>query len=269
MTPFSTEPRPPNLLSYQKTHHLKTQELLTFDTDKYDLKWELTPSEALTVLRGPPTPSPLPSSTNTTTSPSSTSFQAGRSAITSIPPHRWSNPFIIDLRQPTSPPSLSPLLSPSYKIHSSPLPNLTPTTPNPLADLTMTDDLRQQWTALKAKFGGGDVDTEALLARKPADSVVVVLCYHGETSRIATAVLRARGVEAFSVRGGTGALGEMGGLDGGEGNARAQLGAVKAQEAGDGVVERAPEEEEKKKEVPSYADTDASRRYFTPTAIAA
>ena len=79
-------------------------------------------------------------------------------------------------------------------------------TPNPLADFTKTDDLRQQWMGLKAKFSGQDPSTEKTLSRKSPDSVIVVLCYNGETSRIATAVLRTRDLDAFSVRGATRAL---------------------------------------------------------------
>ncbi len=162
---------------------------MTFDTDKYDLKWELAIDEAVSVLKG------------LWIEPQLTASQADRSALTSIPLSRWVNPFILDIRAAEDYDE-----SHVFNALSSPMEGFSSSTPNPLAEFTETDDLRQQWTSLKAKFSGQDPSTEKTLSRKLSDSVIVVLCYSGETSRIATAVLRTRGLEAFSVRGGTRAL---------------------------------------------------------------
>lgn len=51
---------------------------------------------------------------------------------------------------------------------------------------------------MKTMFGGETLPD--LL--NPIDGPKIVICYDGETSRLATAVMRARGMEAFSIRGG-------------------------------------------------------------------
>jgi rhodanese-related sulfurtransferase len=56
--------------------------------------------------------------------------------------------------------------------------------------------LRMHWTNLKAKF----VDEGSMLSSKAAP--LIVLCYDGETSRLAVSILRAQGYSAFSVLGG-------------------------------------------------------------------
>lgn len=64
------------------------------------------------------------------------------------------------------------------------------------------DALHAVWESLKMKF---DADEEMVgLRRLP----VIVLCYNGETSQVATSMLRAKGYEAFSICGGFSALRE-------------------------------------------------------------
>lgn len=78
-----------------------------------------------------------------------------------------------------------------------PLISLGPHTPSPFSDPTM---LEAQWVELEQIFHDD---------RQSADlgSVhVLVVCYDGDTARVATSVLRAKGVEADSVRGGYRAL---------------------------------------------------------------
>lgn len=69
--------------------------------------------------------------------------------------------------------------------------------PSPFADPKV---LEEQWSELEALFS----QEEHLSKLKSRQ--VLALCYGGDTSRVATSVLRAKGVEAVSVRGGFQAL---------------------------------------------------------------
>jgi rhodanese-related sulfurtransferase len=80
---------------------------------------------------------------------------------------------------------------------SSPLKQLTETTGDIFAD---SNALRMYWTNLRAKFA----DEATRLGMK--SSTLMVLCYDGETSRLAVSILRAQGYTAFSVFGGYSAL---------------------------------------------------------------
>lgn len=80
---------------------------------------------------------------------------------------------------------------------STPLANLTATTPNPYDDGKL---LQSQWKDLKDKFSGDDFER---VGSRP----VVVVCYNGETSRLASALLRGQGYEAYSIAGGVSRLG--------------------------------------------------------------
>jgi rhodanese-related sulfurtransferase len=79
----------------------------------------------------------------------------------------------------------------------SPLKQLTESTGDIFSD---SNALRMHWTNLKTKF----VDEAKRLGSK--SSSLVVLCYDGETSRLAVSILRAQGYTAFSVFGGYSAL---------------------------------------------------------------
>ena len=78
----------------------------------------------------------------------------------------------------------------------------------PLKDLTPMmrdvfgnpDNLHTLWKGLKIKFDDG----EKMLS--PKKLPMIVLCYDGETSQMATSLLRAKGYTAFSVCGGSPAL---------------------------------------------------------------
>jgi len=62
-----------------------------------------------------------------------------------------------------------------------------------------------QWKNLKSIFDQTHIPHRLDAVAGPK----VVICYDGETSRLATAVMRARGIEAFSIRGGMPALLEL------------------------------------------------------------
>ncbi|PYH98953.1 tryptophan synthase beta subunit-like PLP-dependent enzyme [Aspergillus ellipticus CBS 707.79] len=82
-----------------------------------------------------------------------------------------------------------------------PLQSLDAHTPNPFSDAEV---LESQWLELDALFSRARA-VDQLEARH-----VLVLCYHGDTARMATSVLRAQGIEADSIRGGFQALREFG-----------------------------------------------------------
>jgi hypothetical protein len=61
--------------------------------------------------------------------------------------------------------------------------------------------LESQWTELEATFTSDRINAHDLNGKD-----VYVMCYGGDTARVATSVLRARGIPASSVKGGYSAL---------------------------------------------------------------
>ncbi|KAL6722371.1 hypothetical protein ACLMJK_001478 [Lecanora helva] len=178
-------------LSADDFRPIQNEELLAFDTDKYDLKWELSATEAISMLKG-------------IIHNSQHDFADGGKPVTmKMPSGKNFNPIIFDLRT-TKDYAYSHLPG----ALSTPLEGLDDTTPSPIADFTKTDVLRQQWMGLRAKFSGQNPEIERILGGRLPTSAIVILCYSGESSRIASAVLRTRGLEAFSVKGGMQALSE-------------------------------------------------------------
>lgn len=87
-----------------------------------------------------------------------------------------------------------------------PVSSIGPHTASPFSDPKV---LHAQWLELEEIFSN-----EKLVADLRAHHVLVV-CYNGDSARVATSVLRAKGLEADSVRGGLHALRAYGvGLDG-------------------------------------------------------
>lgn len=78
-----------------------------------------------------------------------------------------------------------------------PLRSLDSHTPKPFSEPSV---LEAQWVELDGLFSDGCV-ASSLHARH-----VLAICYNGDTARVATSVLRARGIEADSLRGGYQAL---------------------------------------------------------------
>jgi rhodanese-related sulfurtransferase len=74
-----------------------------------------------------------------------------------------------------------------------PLTSLGPHTTSPFSDPAV---LEAQWVELEQIFNDARLVTEC------ASHHVLVVCYDGDTARVATSVLRAKGLEADSVRGG-------------------------------------------------------------------
>lgn len=92
--------------------------------------------------------------------------------------------------------------------------------PSPFFD---SATLERQWRELEAFFGaqvercsfasqeanGNDDDQEGEDGKAPLrDRRALVVCYNGDTARVATSVLRAKGVEAESIKGGAAAVAE-------------------------------------------------------------
>lgn len=59
------------------------------------------------------------------------------------------------------------------------------------------DILEAQWKELEATFTKERIDAHELPGRD-----VYVICYNGDTARVATSVLRAKGIAAYSIKGG-------------------------------------------------------------------
>ncbi|KAI2607792.1 tryptophan synthase beta subunit-like PLP-dependent enzyme [Hypoxylon sp. NC1633] len=82
------------------------------------------------------------------------------------------------------------------------LPFADPSRPSPFSDPAVLEAL---WPKLDAHFRSPRDELLLLVQCKR----ILVLCYDGDSSRVATSVLRAQGYEADSVRGGFRALGEL------------------------------------------------------------
>ncbi|KAF3052048.1 hypothetical protein E8E11_005227 [Didymella keratinophila] len=79
-----------------------------------------------------------------------------------------------------------------------PLRSSGPSTPSPFSEASV---LESQWTELEATFTPDRINAHDLNGKD-----VYVMCYGGDTARVATSMLRARGVSASSVKGGYSAL---------------------------------------------------------------
>ncbi|KAJ5225432.1 hypothetical protein N7468_006657 [Penicillium chermesinum] len=102
------------------------------------------------------------------------------------------NHLVLDLRRPED--------FSSWHLPSStnlPLSSTGPHTPSPFSDPTI---LEAQWRELEKLFS----EPQLLADLQPHH--VLLVCYNGDSARVATSVLRAKGLEADSVRGGLHAL---------------------------------------------------------------
>ena len=95
---------------------------------------------------------------------------------------------IIDLRQPSD--------FHAYQVPgSTSVPIALPSNRSPFSDPAV---MTAVWTQLEETFSSPDVDLLHMLQ----DKRTLVICYDGDTSRVATSVLRAKGYAADSIRGG-------------------------------------------------------------------
>lgn len=143
------------------------QRLTKVDLHRYDEAWERDALEVLPQVYGSPR----------------SLEQSLLSEISLKPQHR-----VIDLRCARDFRAWS--LPESINL---PLTSLGPHTTSPFSDPTV---LEAQWVELEKIFN------DARLVTELASHHVLVVCYDGDTARVATSVLRAKGLEADSVRGG-------------------------------------------------------------------
>jgi cysteine synthase A len=85
---------------------------------------------------------------------------------------------------------------------SMPLNSVASNTPSPFAN---ADVLERQWKELYTKFSEKDFWTLGFAAMSDWKDVLMV-CYTGDTARVATSILRKKGIQAFSLEGGFQAL---------------------------------------------------------------
>ncbi|KAF1984277.1 tryptophan synthase beta subunit-like PLP-dependent enzyme [Aulographum hederae CBS 113979] len=161
------------------------QILLTCDQNKHDERWELSPNQAIQML----TSRVLASTTSKLLRPSCKRPSCRRKTICNSSSRLSSKISILDLRQPAD-----FAAGHLFGSQSSPLKNLTVETGDVFGDAEV---LRTMWMGLKEKFEGKEAEE---LLEKKKKGPLVVLCYDGETGRLATSLLRKRGVKAFSVR---------------------------------------------------------------------
>jgi rhodanese-related sulfurtransferase len=102
---------------------------------------------------------------------------------------------MIDLRQPQD--------FNSFHLPSSiNMPFVHDSTPNPFSDAKLLESL---WKVLEDTFKSPKPEMQPLLQGKK----ILLTCYDGDSARVATSVLRAKGYEADSIKGGFMALNKM------------------------------------------------------------
>lgn len=157
---------------------IKNQELTKVDKYRYDEAWERQCFDVLQDCFEVPNMFNLLQSIRSSTNPSLQDILIPKSDVS-----------IIDLRQPSD--------FQTYQVPGSTnLPVALPSSPSPFADTAVMTTV---WTQLEETFSAPDnADLLPVLQNKR----VLVICYDGDTSRVATSVLRAKGFAADSIRGG-------------------------------------------------------------------
>ncbi|KAL2365438.1 hypothetical protein RJZ56_001682 [Blastomyces dermatitidis] len=154
-------------LGPEKFHPIHNQNLIKADRYRYDDSWERLPSDLLPHFYEPPEAVKMYCWT----------------AIRAKP-----KTYIVDLRKKAD--------YESWHVPDAiniPLSSLTSAEPSPFADAKV---LEAQWLELE------DIFSQVNNSSNFNDQRVLVLCYNGDTARVATSILRAKSVEADCVRGG-------------------------------------------------------------------
>ena len=100
---------------------------------------------------------------------------------------------LLDLRKPED--FIMSHIPGSYNL---PLQSSNAKTPSPFSDAAV---LEKQWKELEATFTLDRINAHDLSGKD-----VYILCYNGDTARVATSVLRAKGISASSLKGGIAAV---------------------------------------------------------------
>ncbi|KAI1012409.1 hypothetical protein LB504_012750 [Fusarium proliferatum] len=168
---------------------IKNEDLLKVDLYRYDEKWERTASEALDTFfdvdRGA-----LLDMVLTDPKIGSVNTVDLQSILRSK-----QDTTVIDLRQPDD-------FSMFHLPGSVNLPFVHDGIPSPFSDAKLLESL---WKNLEGAFKAPGAEVQSLLSGKR----VLLTCYDGDSARVATSVLRAKGYEADSIRGGFQALNKM------------------------------------------------------------
>ncbi|KAB2574468.1 Rhodanese-like protein [Lasiodiplodia theobromae] len=172
-------------------HPINNQRLTAVDPYRYDEAWELQVSEALTRFYD------VDSLLKSDNLPASVSPRASS--------------IVIDLREPSD---FAAWHLPGAV--NAPLSTVTRGAPSPFFD---SATLERQWRELEAFFSA-QVERCSFASQEATDDDeedgktplrdrrALVVCYNGDTARVATSVLRAKGVEAESIKGGAAAVAE-------------------------------------------------------------
>ncbi|KAF4637610.1 hypothetical protein G7Y89_g481 [Cudoniella acicularis] len=163
--------------------------LLTIDTHFYDPAWELEPADALTMLHG---------GEKARNCQKMTSNDGHECLLVSGRGPDQTSPLaavrIIDIRSAAD-----------FATHrlcgaiNLPFSSVSSTSMSPFEDIAV---LEAQW-----KEGKKILDKNKLTALVGSEkSVMVVICYNGESARMSTSILRAQKIQAFSVKGGMPAM---------------------------------------------------------------
>ncbi|KAF9888878.1 hypothetical protein FE257_008248 [Aspergillus nanangensis] len=166
-------------LGVEKFHPIQNEQLTKVDLHRYDESWERSPVVLFTHFYETLSSAAMPQSLL-----NSLSLRPQCCVLdlrTAVDFSTWHLPGSVNL----------------------PLQTLDSHTPKPFSDPTV---LEAQWRELEALFTDPGV-VAPLHVHHPH---VLVICYNGDTARVATSVLRAKGVEADSLRGGYKALHDHG-----------------------------------------------------------
>lgn len=172
------------------------QNLLNVDRYRYEKEWELNAEEALAKLYDETTATHvLPGTSNRLVS---TSHLDGDIVDFASLQCLRTNSALLDLRTTTD-----------FNIwHLSgatnlPLHSLSTSTASPF---TCANVMEAQWLELKEKLDPKHTPSAESLLAYLKGRFVVLICYNGDTSYVATSILRAQGIEAFSIKNGLCAL---------------------------------------------------------------
>ncbi|KAL2219222.1 tryptophan synthase beta subunit-like PLP-dependent enzyme [Thermoascus aurantiacus ATCC 26904] len=167
------------------------ENLIGVDSHRYDEAWEIPPEDALSKLYASPKGSDVETYQDYVKSAASESSPNGNGVLESVDlrgARLKQDMVLLDLRTERSYNDWHLPGSTHFPISS-----LKEDTVSPFSDSSV---LRAQWLELENIFKKREAD-------KDHDSKQVVLVdYDGDTARVATSILRAKGVEAWSMRGG-------------------------------------------------------------------
>ena len=164
-----------------------SQNLVNVDLYRYDETWEQTLSDV------------IPSFFEAAKNPHDRTCLGQQSLLGFLKPK--AGVVILDLREATEFRKQS--MPGSFNL---PLETLNSITQSPFSNSSV---LESQWKELESIFSRKSGTNAAPSADALKDHRVLLLCYDGDTSRVGTSILRAKGVEAVSLEGGMDSLQDL------------------------------------------------------------